>query len=231
LIGRRLAKEGLQVVTAATGQEGLRLAKAIHPDAIILDVLMQDMNGWAVLSTLKADPELADIPVIMATLSDEKNVGFTLGAADFISKPLDSHGLNKLLSKFQRSSQAIPSRRLLVVEDDPLEREVLQRTLEQDGWNVTAVDSGQAALAEIDRQPPDLMLLDLLLPQMNGFELLERLRETGRSFPVAIITALDLTSAERHRLDGYVQQILQKGTYSREDLLQQVKHLLVDFRF
>jgi signal transduction histidine kinase/DNA-binding response OmpR family regulator len=227
LIARRLTKEGLQVYTAPTGQEGLHLAKVLHPDAIILDVLMQDMNGWAVLSTLKADPELADVPVIMATILDEKNVGFTLGAADYISKPVDNQCLTRLLNKFQRGlAQDSSSHTILVVEDDPLEREMLLRILETQGWAAVAVENGRAAIERISQQPPDLILLDLLLPQMDGFEFLDRLRQMGSTVPTIAITALDLTSADLQRLDGYVQQVLQKGTYSRDELLQHVQYLL-----
>jgi signal transduction histidine kinase/CheY-like chemotaxis protein len=228
LIARRLTKEGLQVYTAPTGQEGLHLAKMLHPDAIILDVLMQDMNGWAVLSTLKADPELADVPVIMATILDEKNVGFTLGAADYISKPVDNQCLTRLLNKFQRGlAQDSSSHTILVVEDDPLEREMLLRILETQGWAAVAVENGRAAIERISQQPPDLILLDLLLPQMDGFEFLDRLRQMGSTVPTIAITALDLTSADLQRLDGYVQQVLQKGTYSRDELLQHVQYLLL----
>ena len=229
LIARRLTKEGLQVYTAPTGQEGLHLARTLHPDAIILDVLMQDMNGWAVLSTLKADPELADVPVIMATILDEKNVGFTLGAADYISKPVDNQCLTRLLNKFQRgSTPESPSGNILVVEDDPLEREMLLGILETQRWTAIAVENGRAAIARIAQQAPDLILLDLLLPQMDGFEFLGRLREMGSTIPVIAITALDLTSTDRQRLDGYVQQVLQKGTYSRDELLQHVQYLLLE---
>jgi CheY-like chemotaxis protein len=133
-----------------------------------------------------------------------------------------------LLNKFQRGlAQDSSSHTILVVEDDPLEREMLLRILETQGWAAVAVENGRAAIERISQQPPDLILLDLLLPQMDGFEFLDRLRQMGSTVPTIAITALDLTSADLQRLDGYVQQVLQKGTYSRDELLQHVQYLLL----
>jgi PAS domain S-box-containing protein len=139
LITRRLKKEGFGIETAPTGREGLLRARELCPDAIILDVLMGDMNGWSVLSELKADPALTEIPVIMSTILDDRNLGFTLGAADFLTKPIDNQRLSRLLSKYQkRKAQHCLSPQILIVEDDALLREMLRRMLETENWGVNA---------------------------------------------------------------------------------------------
>lgn len=231
LIARRFKKEGFCIETAATGKEGLHRARELCPDAIILDVLMRDMNGWSVLSALKADPDLAEIPVIMSTILDDRNLGFTLGAADFLTKPIDNQRLSRLLSKYQRRKVKthLPCQ-ILIVEDDALLRELLRRMLESTNWGVIEAENGREALDQVQQQMPDLILLDLMLPEMDGFEFLQQLRQssTGRSIPVIVVTAMELTTAEIEILDGYVAQILQKGSYSRDELLHQVRDLLMD---
>jgi PAS domain S-box-containing protein len=231
LIARRLKKEGFEIETAPTGREGLLRARELHPDAIILDVLMRDMNGWSVLSALKGDPDLAEIPVIMSTILDDRNLGFTLGAADFLTKPIDNHRLSRLLSKYKkRKAKTRLPHQILIVEDDALLREMLRRMLETTHWEIMEAENGREAIDLVQRQTPDLILLDLMLPEMDGFEFLNQLRQTptGRSIPVIVVTAMELTAAEIDRLDGYVAQILQKGSYSRDELLHQIRDLLVE---
>jgi PAS domain S-box-containing protein len=231
LIARRLKKEGFAIEVASTGKEGLHRARELHPDAIILDVLMRDMNGWSVLSALKADPALAEIPVIMSTILDDRNLGFTLGAADFLTKPIDNQRLARLLSKYQtrKTKNRLPHQ-ILIVEDDLLLREMLRRMLETTNWGVMEAENGREALDRIQKQAPDLILLDLMLPEMDGFEFLQQLRQTPpwRSIPVIVVTAMELTASEIDILDGYVAQILQKGSYTRDELLHQVRDLLID---
>jgi PAS domain S-box-containing protein len=221
LLARVLTKEGFQVVTAATGQEGLRLARAVHPMAITLDVLMHDMDGWDVLSSLKADPELAAIPVIMLTITDNQHKGFTLGAADFLTKPLDAARLLSVLQQY-RTPQAAGL--ALIVEDDAGLRELLRRQLHKAGWAVHEAENGQVALACLSTMQPTLILLDLMMPEMDGFTFLTELHKTAawRDIPVIILSAKALTLAERSRLNGAVAEILQKGSYSCAELLQHI---------
>jgi signal transduction histidine kinase/DNA-binding response OmpR family regulator len=225
LMQRFLGKEGFAVRTASSGPDGLTLARELHPAAITLDVMMPGMDGWAVLAALKADPGTAAIPVIMVTILDNKEMGFALGAIDYLTKPVDRGRLLALVRQVGAAATAAP---VLVVDDDPATREVIRRALERDGVAVVEAEHGRAALAAIDRQRPALILLDLTMPEMDGFEFLETLRRSpgGRTIPVVIVTARDLTPEDRHRLNGQVEQVLQKGAYSRDDLLKELRGIL-----
>jgi signal transduction histidine kinase/CheY-like chemotaxis protein/HAMP domain-containing protein len=224
LMQRFLVKEGFRVVTAAGGEEGLQLARQVRPDAITLDVMMPGMDGWSVLAALKADPEVADIPVIMLTIVDDKNLGYALGAADYLTKPLaDRSRLVAVLNRYRR--RGLP---VLVVEDDVDLRELLRRTLQREGCAVTEAENGKVALERVREAIPGLILLDLLMPEMDGFEFLAELRrqEAWRAIPVIIVTAKALTPAEHDRLNGQVQKILEKGTYTRDVLLREVRDMV-----
>jgi PAS domain S-box-containing protein len=231
LMERYLTKEGFQVETASGGQEGLFLAKKLHPNVITLDVMMPTMDGWSVLSSLKADPDLADIPVIVLTIVDNKNFGFALGAADYLTKPIDYKRLTHLLEKYQPQStheQPSPIGRVLIAEDDPATREMFYRILVKEGWAVTEAENGRVALDLVPKVKPDLILLDLMMPEMDGFQFIAHLRHQPdfRQIPIVVVTAMDLTPADRHQLNGYVEQILEKGAYRCEDLLQEVRDLV-----
>jgi signal transduction histidine kinase/DNA-binding response OmpR family regulator/putative methionine-R-sulfoxide reductase with GAF domain len=222
LMQRFLSKEGLRVVAAADGKEGLRLAKELHPDAITLDVLMPGMDGWAVLTALKADPVLSEIPVIMITIVDEKQAGFALGVADYLTKPIDWKRLTAILQNYQPAGA---TRRVLVIEDDARTRKMLRTRLEKQGWTVIESENGRAALERMAEGLPDLILLDLMMPEMDGFQFVDqvRTREGWRSIPIIVLTAKDLNEEDRRRLNGYVEGILQKGTYKPEELLREVR--------
>jgi len=225
LMQRFLRKEGLHMVAAASGAEGLRLAKALHPAVITLDVMMPGLDGWAVLTALKADPHVADIPVIMLTIMDDKNLGYALGAADYLTKPIDWDRLAVILKKYRC---AHPPCTVLVVEDDADTRDMLRRMLTKAGWAVSEAENGRAAIERVAASQPEIILLDLMMPEMDGFAFIEALRQQDawRSIPVVVVTAKDLTPADRQRLNGYVEQILQKGAYSREELLHEIHRLV-----
>jgi signal transduction histidine kinase/DNA-binding response OmpR family regulator len=231
LLDRYLTGEGFQVVAVASGEEAVRAAHEVQPRAITLDVLMPGQDGWSVLSALKADPELADIPVVMLTLLDDRNLGTALGAADYLVKPFDR---DQLLRTLTRHCGAGSPGQVLVAEDDPATREMLRRILEKDGWTVAEADNGRQALSRIARQRPDLIVLDLMMPEMDGFEFLTELGQhpDWRSIPVVVVTARDLTAEDRLFLNGSlllsgcVKQVLQKGRFGREDLLRRVRELV-----
>jgi CheY-like chemotaxis protein len=218
---RFLSTEGVRPVTAADGDEGLRLAARERPALIFLDVMMPRLDGWAVLSALKADPRLADIPVVMLTLVGDTEMGYMLGASEYLQKPIDRERLSAVLRKHYAAGRA----RVLVVDDDQATRQVIRRTLTRQGWTVAEAENGRAALAQVEANPPALILLDLIMPEMDGFEFLAELRrnEAWQTLPVVILTSKDLTAEERAQLSGQVQKILQKGASTRETLLREVR--------
>ncbi|MEP7016237.1 MAG: response regulator, partial [Verrucomicrobiota bacterium] len=225
LIERFLTKEGFCVRTAAGGEAGLRLAQQLRPVAITLDVMMPEMDGWSVLLALKADPELHDIPVVMLTMVDDPERGFTLGAADYATKPVDRTRLLQILKKYTCPQPPCP---LLVIEDDPATREMLCSILKGEGWAVSEAENGRVALERMKEARPSVILLDLKMPEMDGFEFTARVRQRPewRSIPIVVLTAQDLNDADRRRLNGYVETILQKPGDSHGSLLEHLHDTL-----
>jgi adenylate cyclase len=225
LMRRFLARGGFEVVTARDGTEGLTLARELMPILITLDVLMPDLDGWSVLESLKADPELAEIPVVMLTILDDQNKGFALGAADFLTKPVDRDRLRAVLAPY-RGQKA--ERRAFVVEDDADTRAWLARVLRDEDWTVVEAANGREALARLADATPDVVLLDLIMPEMDGFELLDELRRNGawRRLPVVVVTAAELGAEDHERLNGSVLKVLHKTGASREALLAELHELV-----
>lgn len=224
LMKRSLGKEGFEVHTASAGEEGITLARKIMPDAITLDVMMPGKDGWTVLSELKADRDLQHIPVIIATMVENRTMGYALGAAEYMMKPIDRERLVGICGKLCKKGAA---RRALLIEDTADARDLIQRALEREGWSVSAADNGKSGLARLKEALPDIILLDLMMPEMNGFEFLTELRAKPewKTIPVVVITAKELTKEERARLTGNVQGVLQKGLYTREELLREIGSL------
>jgi len=229
LLRRVLAKERFHVEVAASGEEGLLKAREILPDCITLDVMMPEMDGWEVLTALKSDPELADIPVVMLSILDEQHLGFSLGASDYLTKPIDRSRLRGVLERYAGTSEG---RSVLIVEDDAGTRAALRRTIEKEGWTADEAENGRAALEALDASRPALILLDLRMPEMDGFEFLEALGERpGRAgIPVVVLTAMDLTLEDRARLNGGVERILSKGRANPEELRLELRRLLESTR-
>jgi len=222
LIQRTLSRAGYQIQTAASGSEGLEIAGRIQPSAITLDVMMPGMDGWAVLSRLKANPATAEIPVIMMTVVDDRNLGFALGAADYLIKPIDWNRLTKMLEKHCAD---LSNPEILIVEDDPSTRDVMRRAAEKQGWRVTEAENGRIGLERVNHRVPDVILLDLMMPEMDGFGFIEALRRRpeARRVPVIVVTAKDLTAEDRSRLNGQAIEILQKGGYSTTELVEEIR--------
>ena len=227
LMRRFLVREGFRPETAGSGEEGLRLARELQPTLITLDVMMPGLDGWSVLQKLKADAETQDIPVIMLTMVDDKNIGFALGAADYMTKPIDRPRLSSILKKY-RCRDAEGGCHVLVIEDDDPTRQLMASLLSREGWHVSEAENGRLALERMEQACPDLILLDLMMPEMDGFEFTRRLRERAewRSVPVVVLTAKDLTEEERLRLRGHAEKVLQKGSWDRETLLREVSQLI-----
>ena len=226
LVNRMLSKEGFRVVEAANGEAGLALARSERPDVITLDVLMPGMDGWGVLAMLKSAPELAGIPVVMLSVTDERHLGFSLGAAEYLTKPIERAQLSQVLAKYRRGAGGS----VLVVEDDPATRTVLRRSLEKDGWTVDEAENGRVGLERVARGAPAVVLLDLMMPEMDGFEFLEGLpaASPNPAPPVIVITAKELTDQDRQRLNGGVSRVLQKTGNGRsgEELIAELRSLV-----
>ncbi|HZI38457.1 MAG TPA: response regulator, partial [Acidimicrobiia bacterium] len=215
-----LTEEGYRVVTAAGDADTVELARQLHPDAITLDLSLPSLAGWNLLAAIKADSELSEVPVIVLLVVEEA-AGVPLGATDYLTKPVQRERLVGLLRRHCQDGTAP----VLVVEDDADTREMLQRMLEREGFTVSEAADGRAGLDRVAEQRPSLILLDLLMPEMNGFEFLAELqtRPEWRSIPVVVVTAKDLTSEEHARLSGQVSEVLRKGAYTRERLLSEVR--------
>jgi signal transduction histidine kinase/DNA-binding response OmpR family regulator len=226
LITRYLTRDGFDVRTCASGADALQAARAARPDVITLDVMMPGMDGWAVLKSLKADASLRDTPVIMVTIVSDQNIGYALGASEYITKPVDRERLVTVLRKYRCDNPPCP---VLLVEDDEAVRDLIRRTLEKDGWTVTEAENGRVGLERVKELVPELIVLDLMMPEMDGFEFLYELRknEAWRDIPVVVVTAKELTEEDRRRLSGNVEQVLQKGAYTREELLSEVRTLVL----
>ena len=226
LLERYLSGEGFRVATAAGGEEGLRIAREVQPRAITLDVMMPGMDGWSVLSELKKDPQLAQIPVLLCTILDDKHLGFALGASEFLTKPVDRGRLVALLRKHAHGHSP---RKVLLVEDDPVSRAMLSRLMQKEGWVVIEAENGRAALERMARERPGLILLDLMMPVLDGFDFVNEIRkdEANRAIPIIVLTAMDLTPEDHRRLSGHVEAILRKGGRSADELLREISALVV----
>jgi signal transduction histidine kinase/CheY-like chemotaxis protein len=218
LLTRHLSRNDYHVDAVSSGEQALARAREVRPDAITLDVLMPTMDGWAVLSALKEDPDLASIPVIMVSIIDDRSIGFSLGASDYLNKPVDGDKLVKLLAKYCPEASR---RRVLVVEDDEATRDVITRTLDAKTWTVSQAENGLVGLERLAEATPDVILLDLMMPEMDGFEFIAAIRsdDRWRDIPVVVVTAKSLTKADRDRLAGSVEHLIQKGDYQLEALL------------
>ena len=218
LVQRHLERAGFAVVAATGGQEGLRLVRELRPAAVTLDVMMPDLDGWTVLAAIKGDPALASIPVVLMSIVDQKNRGYALGAADYLVKPVDRAKLVATLSGICGSTAGCA----LLVDDDDVVRRGVRQALEPIGWKVNEAENGEVAVEAIASARPDVIILDLMMPKMDGFEFLDALR--GRpdwhDIPVVVITAKDLTEEDRTRLNGGVERIIQKT--DRDEMLRQL---------
>jgi signal transduction histidine kinase/CheY-like chemotaxis protein len=218
LLRRMLEKEGFDVMLAGNGPDALHAAREHHPDLITLDVMMPSMDGWAVLSALKEDATTADIPVVMLTMVEDRPMGYALGASEYLTKPVDKARVLEAVSRCVTGK----ADDILIVEDEPMAAEIVRRTLEADGRSCRHARNGREALDLVRGARPSLIVLDLMMPEMDGFTFLEELRREGPEFaaiPVVVLTAKDLTGAEREQLAGCVLDTLRKGADQRENLL------------
>jgi len=225
LVRRFLQKEGIQVVDAYTGAEGLEMARQLRPSMVVLDVMMPTMDGWSVLTKLKGDAELSDIPVVMLTMVNNREMGFSLGVDDYMLKPIDRSDFVSTLRKYcNRQDKPL----VLVVEDDLVTRDMLRASLEKEEFIVVEAGNGLEGLEKLATTRPALILLDLMMPEMDGFQFTRevRSRPEWRDIPILVMTAKDIDAEDRALLDGQVSRILQKGACAREELLAEISQRL-----
>jgi signal transduction histidine kinase/DNA-binding response OmpR family regulator len=222
---RYLTGEGYNVVMAVNGKQGLQMAKEIVPDMITLDVMMPEMDGWETLVALKNDPFLVNIPVIMSSIIEDRHLAQTLGAVDYLAKPVDKTRLLNVVDKHIARSARGP---ILVIEDDPDTLEITCDLLVQAGWSIQAAENSIEAVEIIEKSPPILILLDLMMPGMDGFEVIKKLRyhPQWQLIPIIVITSVELSTSEYAQLSKQVQNIFQKGKYELQDLLNEVNEVI-----
>lgn len=226
ILKRTLEDDGYRVEIAESGEKGLSLARELKPDLITLDIMMPDIDGWSVLKVLKEDSECDDIPVVMVSIVADKDAGFTLGAVDSLSKPVDRNALLKVAHKHAGSGRS--GLRALVVDDEKINRDLIKRYLGEENWEIDEAENGRAALQKLTEQVPDIILLDLMMPEMDGFDFAEELRKIKeyRHIPIIVVTAKTLNQTDRERLAGSVEQVIQKGMIRRADLLADIADIL-----
>jgi adenylate cyclase len=223
LLSITLGKEGYRVIHARTGEEAMAQARAHRPQAITLDVVMPRMDGWSVLVALKADPDLRDIPVVVVSIVKDRGMALSLGAADFMTKPVDRASLTALLRQHCPVKGSNP---VLIVEDDPAAREATRRTLEKLGFKAAEAENGLKALHWLEANPPpSLILLDLMMPEMDGFAFLEAVKgkPAVRHVPVVVLTAKELSAEEKQTLAGRTAQVLAKHETKMVDLAEAIR--------
>jgi len=227
LLSRYLAREGFIVFEADNGQKGIEFAEKEKPDVIILDVMMPGTDGWSVLEHLKSHASLASIPVIMLTMVDDRSRGYALGAMHFLNKPVDWSSLFRVINNTLGKKHARESA-VLVVDDDSESRNLLRLSLEKEGWLVDEAINGKHAIEAIQNRTPSLILLDLMMPEMDGFEFVDEIKSKHNlaDIPIIVLTAMEIDGEIRNKLRGQVQNILVKGAYDKDQLFRKIGEII-----
>jgi DNA-binding response OmpR family regulator len=229
LLTLHLQGAGFEVAVARDGAEGLELAGRILPAGIVLDLLLPKVDGWDVLARAKADPALREIPIVVVSMMDERGRGFALGATDYLLKPIDAQALLGTLRRVIRTigGSAADTVTLLAVDDDPLALELLRASLEPAGFAVLTAGDGTEGLEMARLARPDLIILDLMMPEMDGFAMVEALRTDARTatIPIIVLTSKTMTADEKALLNGRISHLARKGDFNRTDFLALVRGL------
>ena len=227
LIAQELEEDGYQVIGAQRALEGIEKAQHIKPHAITLDIMMPGMDGWEAITRLKANPETRDIPIIVLSIVDNKELGYRLGADEYLIKPVDRESLGRVLQRYEGRGKQV-----LVADDDPDVVDLTRQLLEEDGWTVRAVGNGQLALEALAEERPDVMLLDLMMPVMDGFETLRRVRANPKTkdLPVIVITAKDLAADEVENLRANANRVIAKDGLDRDRILRELRQAMSTLR-
>jgi signal transduction histidine kinase/CheY-like chemotaxis protein len=231
VLSHQLSRKGFRVIIANTGEMGIEMARKHKPAIITLDIMMPSMDGWSVLAQLKADSELRSIPVIMLSMLKNKSLGLSLGASDYLTKPVDKDTLITVIKRFLPADALTPYS-VLIVEDEPDIQELFQRTIERQGWTAEVAENGRVGLEKLNNNTPDIILLDLMMPEVDGLEFLSTMRQNPewKSLPVIAITAKTLTESDKRQLNDQAQRVLEKGNYSRDDLVKQIRDVLKTYQ-
>jgi signal transduction histidine kinase/CheY-like chemotaxis protein len=227
LLRENLIDAGYRVVGALTADEGLDKARDLRPFAITLDILMPSRDGWEVLRDLKGDPLTKNIPVLVVSITDNKDLAYRLGVFDYMLKPFDREAVLAALSRIPRQH----GRRLLVVDDDPRVVDLVRQLLEGEPYEVLTAADGEAGLAAVSRERPDIVLLDLLMPRLDGFAVIEELQKDRRTrhIPVIVLTAKTLSAAERATLGQRVAKVIEKGGLDRDAFVADLRSALLRY--
>ena len=230
LLTRSLGRAGYRVITANNGADGLAMARTHHPDFITLDIMMPGVDGWSVLTALKADPDLKDIPVFVLTMTNEKSLGYALGAAQFLTKPVNKDALIGLLRQYRRHPNHC---HVLMIDDDANNRHLIRRVLEPEGITIDEATDGQSGLDWLSaNDAPDLVILDLMMPNMDGFAFIDALRQRPElnQLPVLVLTAKTLTDEDRKRLSLRAEHIIERNGLSEDMLVERLHEQLCTHR-
>ncbi|KQT69047.1 MULTISPECIES: response regulator [unclassified Aureimonas] len=225
LVTRFLTREGFSVRTASDGVAGLEMARAIVPDVILLDVTMPKKDGWSVLTELKADPVLSSVPVVMVSSLDEKRIGYALGASDYLVKPVEWDRLKEVMDRYREP----PGGFVLAIDDDEDTLGRYATMLQRQGFDFAAATNGRLGLQRVGERRPDLILLDLNMPVMDGFDFLKELRAdpAHADIPVVVLSSKDLSAEERQLLNSSAEQVLSKTEVSLRQLAEQIRGVVV----
>ncbi len=222
LLRMYLARGGYRAVVAQSGADAIDQARTLNPIAITLDILLPELDGWEVLRQLKSDASTRDVPVVVVSVVDDQQLGYALGAADYFVKPVDRHALLARLARYTFTTK-VKERpvRVLAVDDDPAALRLMAGILEPLGFTVSTAQGGAEGIALALRDVPDLVLVDLMMPDVNGFDVIDALKAQAatRDVPILVVSAKDITAADKARLNGHVAAIFQKGSTLRVDLL------------
>ena len=227
LLKENLDQQDFEVRGCLNGQDGIRMAQELQPQAILLDILMPGADGWQILHDLKSNPRTVEIPVILHTVVDKKTLGFQLGASAYLLKPLDPVVVREVLD--QVTGQAEPhSKRLLVVDDDPNVTDMLRQFLEETEYILESEKDGLGGLEAIRNNRPDILLLDLMMPGLDGFGVIEKLRADPqtRDLPIIVISAKDLTANERTWLNEKVESVIKKQGFQGSKFVEEILRIL-----
>ena len=222
-----LESDGYRVQVATDGHEAIQAARTLLPFAITLDISLPKLDGWSVLNALKRDPATSGIPVIVISIVDNRDFGLVLGATEYLVKPIEHERLRAVLESLD-GARGAGEGSVLIVDDDPALRDLLSSLLAEDGWRVATAADGEAALAAVEQEKPTAMVLDLMMPRVDGFEVLRALRTqpTTRDLPVIVVTAKDLTDEDRERLQQNAQRVILKQAVPVDGLRNEIRALL-----